>query len=68
MHAMKEQDTRTVRKMQAYRVEKDSKEMSLQTVPVPSLGAQDVLIKVKSVGLAPGVFTMIRMGMLKSLP
>ena len=65
---MKEQDTRTVRKMQAYRVEKDSKEMSLQTVPVPSLGAQDVLIKVKSVGLAPGVFTMMRMGMLKSLP
>ena len=54
--------------MKAYRVVPGSKQLSLETVPIPTLGPLDVLLKVKSVGLAPGVFNMLRAGRLQSLP
>jgi threonine dehydrogenase-like Zn-dependent dehydrogenase len=54
--------------MKAYRAIPGSKQLSLETVPIPTLGPIDVLLKVKAVGLAPGVFNMLRAGMLQSLP
>ncbi|CRG86685.1 hypothetical protein PISL3812_03695 [Talaromyces islandicus] len=42
--------------MLAIRAHADSLELQLDTISIPSPGAQDVLIKVVSAGIAPGVF------------
>ena len=54
--------------MRAYRLHKDDTAVHLDTVPVPTLGPQDVLIRVKAVGLAPGPFTLLRSGRLSHDP
>ncbi|KIX97608.1 uncharacterized protein Z520_06386 [Fonsecaea multimorphosa CBS 102226] len=41
---------------------------SMQILEIPEIGHQDVLIRVKSVGLAPGVFKMLKQGLIKPLP
>lgn len=54
--------------MQALRLHEGSKKPVVETIPIPELGPEDVLVKVKAAGLAPGVFNMMRMGMLGNLP
>ncbi|WP_407674858.1 alcohol dehydrogenase catalytic domain-containing protein [Phaeobacter gallaeciensis] len=54
--------------MLAYRANGADVPAGLETVPVPECGPGDVLIKVKSAGLAPGVFTLLKMGMLHQAP
>lgn len=55
-------------KMKAYRVHKGSTEIHLDEVDIPALGAQDVLIKVRAIGLATGVFTLLKAGLLAFPP
>ncbi|KAJ9654512.1 hypothetical protein H2198_006455 [Neophaeococcomyces mojaviensis] len=54
--------------MQALRVQEGSKKEQVERVDIPRIGPQEVLIKVKSAGLAPGPFRMVRMGVLSHLP
>ena len=55
-------------KMRALRADKGATETKLDTVDIPKLGPQDVLIKVKSAGLSPGPFTLLKLGRLRQLP
>jgi threonine dehydrogenase-like Zn-dependent dehydrogenase len=54
--------------MKALRARSPSEQPKLETVTVPDLGPQDVLIKVVSAGLVPGPFEMLRQGRLSLLP
>lgn len=54
--------------MQALRLQEGSRKEAVETIPIPEIGPEDVLVKVKAAGLAPGVFNMMRMGMLTNLP
>ena len=54
--------------MLAVRVHKDSHDLHLEEIPIPIPSNQEVLIKVASAGLAPGVFTMLKQGLLRHLP
>lgn len=55
-------------KMLAARAHEGSTELFLETIPIPILGPEDVLIKVASAGLAPGVFSNLSAGRLTHLP
>ncbi len=54
--------------MRAYRANVGAQNAKLETVDIPKIGPQDVLIKVVSAGLAPGVFFLLKAGMLSQLP
>ena len=54
--------------MQALRIQKDAKEATVVSIPIPDIGPQDVLVQVKAVGLAPGPFSLLRLGRLSHLP
>ena len=54
--------------MLAVRAHQESTDIHLDSIPIPEPGSQDVLIKVASAGLAPGVFTMLGKGRLRHLP
>ena len=54
--------------MRALRAKAGAKEARLDVIDKPKVGAQDVLIKVASAGLAPGVFTLLSLGRLSQLP
>jgi threonine dehydrogenase-like Zn-dependent dehydrogenase len=54
--------------MKAVRVDEGERKASLKVVDVPSVGPQDVLIKVRAAGLQPGPLTMTKMGRLSPLP
>ncbi|NTF83979.1 alcohol dehydrogenase catalytic domain-containing protein [Agrobacterium rhizogenes] len=54
--------------MLALRANAGSTMAALERIPRPEVGPRDVLIKVRSAGLAPGVFTMLKMGLLRQLP
>lgn len=54
--------------MLAVRAHTGSKELHLDTIPIPILGPEDVLIKVASAGLAPGVFSNLSAGRYTHLP
>jgi threonine dehydrogenase-like Zn-dependent dehydrogenase len=53
--------------MLAVRAHQGSTDLHLETIPIPVPSPQDVLIKVASAGLAPGVFNMLRIGKLRHL-
>ena len=55
-------------KMRAFRCDLGATEPTLQYIDVPKVGPLDVLIKVVSVGLAPGVFNMLKKGIIAPLP
>ena len=55
-------------KMLAARAHEGSTELFLDEIPIPSLDPEDVLIKVASAGLAPGVFSNLSAGRLTQLP
>ena len=55
-------------KMDALRANKGALETKLDIVDITKLKPQDVLIKVKSVGLSPGPFTLLKLGRLRHLP
>lgn len=61
-------DSPVDRTMQALRLQPGASKEGIETVPVPELGPLDVLVKVRAAGLAPGVLTLGRAGMLQSLP
>lgn len=54
--------------MLAVRAHQDSRDIHLEEIPIPKPSPQDVLIKVASAGLAPGVFAMLEKGLLRHLP
>ena len=54
--------------MQALRLQAGSKQEAVEQVDIPKLGPEDVLIRVKSAGLAAGVFGLARLGLLRPLP
>jgi threonine dehydrogenase-like Zn-dependent dehydrogenase len=56
------------RTMLALRLQPGASKEAIETVPVPTVGPFDVLVKVKAAGLAPGVLTLGRAGLLQSLP
>ncbi len=58
----------TQAKMRALRVEQGSKTAHLAEIEVPSIGPQDVLIKVCSAILAPDVFGLVAAGRLLQAP
>ncbi|WP_330351280.1 alcohol dehydrogenase catalytic domain-containing protein [Streptomyces sp. NBC_00582] len=54
--------------MLAARARKGSDALHLDKIDIPEPGPQDVLIKVASAGLAPGMMTLLAMGAFKHLP
>lgn len=54
--------------MLAARAHVGSTELFLDNIPIPEVGPEDVLVKVASAGLAPGVFTQLLAGRLTHLP
>ncbi|MCX4904653.1 alcohol dehydrogenase catalytic domain-containing protein [Streptomyces sp. NBC_00878] len=54
--------------MLAARAEKGSAELHLQEISIPEPGPMDVLVKVASAGLAPGMMRLLAMGAFKHLP
>lgn len=54
--------------MQALRALEGVKTATVMEVDVPKVEHGDVLIKVKAAGLAPGMFSLLEMGMLRNLP
>lgn len=54
--------------MLAYRAELGAKEAGLARVPVPELTGGDVLIKIHASSVVPGVFSLLKQGMLRQLP
>lgn len=54
--------------MRALRTNPGAPSPQVEFVDIPSVGPQDVLIQVASVGLAPGVFTLCKQGRLAQLP
>ncbi|KAK5046533.1 hypothetical protein LTR84_008336 [Exophiala bonariae] len=60
--------SQTARTMQALRMQRGASQENLETVPIPVVGPLDVLVKVKAAGLAPGVLSLGRAGLLQMLP
>ena len=54
--------------MLALRATAATEPLRLAEIPVPEPGPGDVLVKVSSAGLAPGMMAMLAMGMFKHLP
>jgi D-arabinose 1-dehydrogenase-like Zn-dependent alcohol dehydrogenase len=54
--------------MKAVRVEEGDRKPNLSVIDIPSVGPQDVLIKVRAAGLQPGPITLTQAGRLVSLP
>jgi len=54
--------------MLAARAHKSAPMLALDTVPVPELGDDDVLVKVASAGIAPGMLKLLERGLVKHLP
>ncbi|MFG2456621.1 alcohol dehydrogenase catalytic domain-containing protein [Streptomyces sp. NPDC048523] len=54
--------------MLALRAHQGAEALVLEEVPVPEPGPLDVVVKVVSAGLAPGIMRLLRMGALKHLP
>lgn len=54
--------------MLAARAEKGSDTVRLATIPVPEPGPHDVLVRVASAGLAPGMMRLLARGAFKHLP
>ncbi|WP_235828599.1 alcohol dehydrogenase catalytic domain-containing protein [Actinomadura rubteroloni] len=54
--------------MLAARAHKDSDALHLHKIPAPVPGPQDVLVKVASAGLAPGMMTLLARGAFTHLP
>ena len=54
--------------MQALRIQPGVKKEAVETIPVPTTSSIDVLVKVKSAGIAPGVLSLGRAGLLQMLP
>ena len=54
--------------MRALRANKADEAPKLETIDVPSVGPDDVLIKVVCASLAPGPWKLLQMGFLKQLP
>jgi threonine dehydrogenase-like Zn-dependent dehydrogenase len=55
-------------KMMGLRANEGEVKARLEGIDVPDVGDQDVLIKVMSAGLAPGMIALLEMGRLKPLP
>lgn len=53
--------------MQALRA-RGADELAVEEVPVPEAGPHDVVIKVASAGIAPGIMRLMQMGIFKHLP
>jgi threonine dehydrogenase-like Zn-dependent dehydrogenase len=49
--------------MQALRAETVDSPFTLRTIPIPDVGPQDVLIKVASAGITPGVVKLLKRGL-----
>ncbi|SDT80329.1 alcohol dehydrogenase catalytic domain-containing protein [Actinoplanes derwentensis] len=54
--------------MLAARAQQGSTGLHLDKIEIPELGPQDVLVKVASAGLAPGMMTLLAQGAFKHLP
>jgi threonine dehydrogenase-like Zn-dependent dehydrogenase len=54
--------------MLAVRAHADSTELHVTKIPVPEVGPQDVLIRVASAGLAPGMMLLLARGAFRHLP
>ena len=54
--------------MLAARAHQHARELVLEEVEVPALGRDDVLVKVVSAGLAPGMMTLLSRGVFRHLP
>lgn len=54
--------------MMAARASQGARELSLETLPVPTPGEGEVLVKVASAGIAPGMMKLLEMGRFKHLP
>ncbi|MFG2592345.1 alcohol dehydrogenase catalytic domain-containing protein [Streptomyces sp. NPDC048438] len=54
--------------MLAARAQQDSNALHLQEIAIPEPGPQDVLVKVSSAGLAPGMMALLAQGAFKHLP
>src|SRR5882757_8701400 len=54
--------------MLAARAHQGSDEISVEKIPVPQPSPIDVIVKVASAGLAPGMMNLLRMGAFKHLP
>ncbi|POM27534.1 putative L-galactonate oxidoreductase [Actinomadura rubteroloni] len=54
--------------MLAARAQADSTELHVAKIPVPEVGPQDVLIRVASAGLAPGMMLLLARGAFRHLP
>lgn len=54
--------------MTAARASKGARELSLETLPVPTPGEGEVLVKVAAAGIAPGMMKLLEMGRFKHLP
>ncbi|MFF0157159.1 alcohol dehydrogenase catalytic domain-containing protein [Streptomyces sp. NPDC005263] len=54
--------------MLALRAHQGAEALVLDEMPVPEPGPLDVVVKVASAGLAPGIMRLLRMGALKHLP
>jgi threonine dehydrogenase-like Zn-dependent dehydrogenase len=54
--------------MLAARAHSGSDEIVMEKIPVPEVGPVDVLVKVASAGLAPGMMSLLKKGAFKHLP
>ncbi|WP_363322247.1 alcohol dehydrogenase catalytic domain-containing protein [uncultured Pigmentiphaga sp.] len=54
--------------MLAARAHKGATELSLERIPVPEPGPEDVVIKVMSAGIAPGMMKLLQRGRFTHLP
>lgn len=54
--------------MLAYHAEQGAKEAELRRIPVPDVTSGDVLIKLHASSVVPGVFSLLKQGMLRQAP
>ncbi|CAM5401756.1 D-arabitol-phosphate dehydrogenase [Streptomyces alboniger] len=54
--------------MRALRAQRDASTLVLEDIPVPEPGPMDVVVRVASAGLAPGIMHLLKMGAFKHLP
>ncbi|MGW2613575.1 zinc-dependent alcohol dehydrogenase [Streptomyces sp. NPDC001500] len=54
--------------MLALRAHQGAEALALDEIPVPEPGPLDVVVKVASAGLAPGIMRLLQMGAIKQLP
>lgn len=54
--------------MLALRAHRDASTLVLEDIPVPEPGPMDVVVRVASAGLAPGIMRLLKMGAFKHLP